>query len=159
MKETPPPWVIPALRNSKFFNREGKPIDAESWWNLTANDSYAIVRQYDNGKVRLVLRWMGEVKNAANVWPSHRQLFKLSCHNYVGEKLVPDPGMNELTFATAANGIQKYEEFLIKWTACQRNDDGSMNEADNSLAPPPPPPPPPPPDIPKTSVDDGVGAW
>lgn len=130
---------------------------------LQEDDNYTTVRLYDNGKIRVMVRWMGRVEAGAGAtfcyfWP----MFSIGFWNYGSdERLHPDPLYDGKTFGFEHEAINAYEELLIQWTNSTRSSEG-FKEEDNKLAPPPPPDP----DAPTTSIstikglpDDDVGAW
>lgn len=144
----------------KYFDREGNRIDAARWSELQAQPDYALIKEYDNGAVRLRLVWVGRITDKD--WQSFRDtwpLFTISVWNYTAEgKLVPDPVANGETFANECEALNAYEEFLIHWAEAEIDDNGKLIEKDNLLAPPPPPDP----DKPASEFkldDDNDAAW
>lgn len=144
----------------QYYDREGRRISLLTWQNHQANTSYSLLREYDNGAVRVRLVWLGklmdrEAQSYRDTWP----LFTISVWNYNDQgRLVPDPVEDGKTFAHEQEAINAYEEFLINWTDSTVNDEGKLIEADNLLAPPPPPDP----DKPSTEFtldEDNDAAW
>ena len=143
-----------------YFDRDGNKISPDAWKGLRTDDSYRIIRNYDNGKVRVRLVWTGVVLNPS-VFRDCYEVFHLFVDNY-DETGTPrsDPVENGRTFAYEKDGIKAYEDFLERWTNSHRDDDGFVEE-DNILTPPPPPNP----DAPTSDVasvstgEDDVGVW
>lgn len=151
-------------RKYGFFSREGIAISLEEWTARQRDAEYVLVRQYDNGRVRVSLIWEGKVANPQNTLPDYYPVLRLQVGNYdKHDALRPDPVEDGKTFPNETAGVQAYEAFLERWTASHRVEDGQTGESafvemDNALAPPPPPDK----DAPATVVpddDDGVGAW
>ena len=145
------------------YDRNGLKISASQWLELMGDPTYHIIREFDNGSVRVMLVWNGKVtpkehSSFRDTWP----LFVLYVANYKANgRLVKDPTMNGVTFAFESDAIKGYEEFLKFWTDCEVNDDGEFVEVGNELAPPPPPPPPNP-DAPTSALKDAPdfgAAW
>jgi hypothetical protein len=146
-----------------YFGRDGRQIQKSEWARLRANGEYRVVRKYDNGAVFVELEWLGEVRDAANLFKDHYPLFMLNVINYdaVGN-LRRDPVDNGKTFATERDGIEHYEAFLERWTNSHRDENNVLVEEDNIHTPPPPPDP----DAPSSEVssiklgaDDDGAVW
>lgn len=141
-----------------YIDRVGMLITAEAWKAKQSDESYTIVRQYDNGAVRLVLKWVGRVANPAQVFSAYYKVFVLLVQNYRSDgTLVNDPVDGDKTFPDEAAAIEGYEEFLLKWTSCESDEAGEFIEQDNDLTPPPPPDPNKPATV-SDELGDG-GAW
>ncbi len=144
-----------------YLNRDGLRIDKAQWKVLQADEDYKVVRQFDNGTVRVRLVWIGSVTDKQaqtfrDTWP----VFTISVWNYRADgSMVLDPVKNGETFPHIEQGIAAYEEFLLDWTDCEVTDDGRFIEVDNSLAPPPPPDPNKPADVVIEGLTDDFGAW
>lgn len=143
-----------------YFNRDGHRIDAAKFQELQADPAYTMLKEFDNGAVRVRLVWLGKVSDREHsTWRDTWPLFTMSVWNYTAEgKLVPDPVANGQTFASEHEALNAYEEFLITWADCEIGDNGNLIEKDNLLAPPPPPDP----DKPASEFkldDDNDAAW
>lgn len=141
-----------------FYDREGKAIPQDVWTAKSKDPSYAVVREYDNAVVRVTLKWIGRVQNPGNYFgPEFMPLFVLLVKNYRADgSMVDDPADGDQKFGTEAVALAAYEEFLLKWTKSERDDEGEFVEADNTLTPPPPPDP----NKPSTEATDlEGGAW
>lgn len=150
-----------------YFNKNGARIAAEEWSKLAKEPGYHNIIEYDNGVVRVKVTWVGRVVGIEDLYPDMYKVFRLNVSNYnsIGN-LVPDPVSDGRWFSNRDVAVKAYGEFLERWTASHRDEDGELIEEGNIFAPPPPPPPPPSPDAPtsdcstiKGMVDDGVGAW
>lgn len=148
-----------------YYGRDLRQCQKTEWLRLRQDDSYRIVRQFQNGVVKMSLEWLGEVKDASNSFPVYWPMFKMHAYN-INEygRHVADPIWHDKTFGFEHDAIAAYEKFLATWTECELSS-GVFTEVGNELTPPPPPPPPDP-DEPTSSagklkgvVDDGVGAW
>lgn len=143
-----------------YFNRDGLRIDAAEFTQLQLDPAYVTLKEYDNGKVRLRLVWLGKLTNQEHSsWRDTWPLFSIGVWNYTAEgKMVPDPVSNGVSYATETEALNAYEEFLINWADAEINDNGVLVEKDNLLAPPPPPDP----DKPTTEMhldEDNDAAW
>lgn len=144
---------------ARYFDREGRRIDAAAWAELQKKPEYVLMKEYDNGAVRVRLVWIGKItekqhSSFRDTWP----LFSMGVWNYTDTgALVPDPVSNGETFSNESDALTAYEDFLITWTDSQMGENGLI-EADNNLAPPPPPDP----DKPTTEMvldEDNDAAW
>jgi hypothetical protein len=144
---------------ARYFDREGRRIDAAAWAELQKKPEYVLLKEYDNGAVRVRLVWIGKISEKEHssfrdTWP----LFSMGVWNYTDTgALVPDPVSNGETFANESDALTAYEDFLITWTDSQMGEKGLI-EVDNNLAPPPPPNP----DLPATEFrldEDNDAAW
>lgn len=142
-----------------YLNREGKRITRDEFKARRADPEYCMVRQFDNGRVRAQLEWIGRIQNPDSTFPDYYKLFELHIHNYDSEGQLQKDFASGETFSNEAAAIARYEEFLTKWAECVVNDFGKFEEVGNVLTPPPPPDP----DAPSTEPDapelGGVGAW
>jgi len=153
----------------KYFNREGIQIAKPLYGKLIADESYVIVRRFENDRIKIEVMWTGEVKDAQNYMHTMLPLFRINCWNIVTEEstgvrhLAIDPIMNGAVLHNEASAIHAYESFLASWTECslEAKDDGTTEliEVGNKYTPPPPPDP----NKPATAqIDedcDEVGAW
>lgn len=144
-----------------YLNRDGLRIDKAKWTELQKDDSYRVIREFDNGKVRVRLVWEGRVDKAhaqsfRDTWP----IFSMGVWNYRADgSMVIDPVKNGETYSHIEEAVRAYEEFLIDWTDCEEGDDGRLIEVDNLLTPPPPPDPNKPADVVIEGLTDDFGAW
>ena len=143
-----------------YLDRGGRRIDSTQWQKLQADESYRIIRLYDNGEIRLMVAWKGKMslqqKNSfRDTWP----LFEIGMWNYDSEGVLrPDPVVNGNTYPTIELAVKAYEDILLTWTNSEVDDEGQLIEVDNNLAPPPPPDPNKPESKIKELPDDFV-AW
>lgn len=149
------------MRKIIYVDREGKHISSEEWKLKSGDIAYTTVKEYDNGVVRVTLKWNGRVsgpsaQSFADCWP----IFVILVKNYKADgTLVNDPVDNDQYFPNEADAVKAYESFLLKWTESEVDDAGEFMEEGNVLTPPPPPDP----NKPQCEVDEpalgGVGAW
>ena len=147
-----------------YLGRDGRRLQAHEWARLQKDEDYCSVRAYDNGAVRVLLRWQGKVPDP-NTFTEYFPVFAMRVMNYRHDgSMVDDPVGSGKTFFKESDAIKAYETFLETWTACLRDQSGEFVELENDLAPPPPPDP----DAPTSDVlalkgvdlDDGdIGAW
>lgn len=139
----------------RYINREGEDITKEAWASLRANPEYFTVRSYDNGAVFAELRWNGKVDNP-DTFEDYYPVYILLVKNYREDGTqVNDPVDGDKTFAKESEGLQAYEDFLMKWTECEKTEAGQFIEKDNALVPPSP-------DAPVSAPLESVGcdsAW
>lgn len=118
----------------KYFSRNSLPITAEQYEEYVKNESYPTVAQYDNGIIRVILRWVGRVTLASRYFPGEYPIFQLGIWNYdSGGDLQPDPASGK-TFSYEDEAKKAYDQFLIEWTDSYKEGD-KLVEVDNDLAP------------------------
>lgn len=143
-----------------YIDREGRLINQAAWNAHRADHAYTIVREYDNGVVNVKVEWKGRVTDYGQVYPEFHKVFGLVVKNYTADgSLALDPVEQGRTFPTEAAAVKFYEEFLVQWTDCEKDDNGEFIEADNALTPPPPPNPDAPAIEPDAPELGDVGAW
>lgn len=149
------------MAKTRYIDREGNAITEADWKKKQADAAYAVVKEYDNGVVRVTLKWNGRIAGPdATSYPDYWPVFVLLVKNYKADgTLVNDPADNDQKFPNEEAAIKAYEAFLTKWTESQIGESGEFQEEGNVLTPPPPPDP----NKPQTEVDipelGGVGAW
>lgn len=151
---------------TKYFDRELNPITQSQWMEHMSDDSYRIVRQFDNGKVLVKLFWQGNVtpKEMANLMPEYYPIFKIQVLNYnsVGVP-INDPVDDGKTFGDESSANEFINNFLIKYTTSHwdgaEEGQGNFIESDNRLAPAPPPNLDAPSDKAIEGLTDEIGAW
>jgi hypothetical protein len=147
-----------------YFDRDGNSIPLAQWKTYRQDESYALVKQFDNGKVRVILEWMGRVPNPHASFPDTWPLFMLMVHNYASDgTLRADPVDDGKTFCNERAAVDFYTTFIAKWTESELEVDLETGEevlveVGNTLKPVEPPKPPDP-NKPTTDTDDEVGAW
>lgn len=126
---------------TKYFNKEAKEITKNLFDDLNADPEYKQVYGFDNQKVRLIIEWTGEIKDASNLFRTSYPLFTAKQFDYLPDEdrwlESPESGT---TFSNIKKAASFYEDFLLRWTGSYFDDDGLLIEVDNVLAPPPPPP-------------------
>lgn len=98
-----------------FYDRTGMKIGPNKWLELREDRNYTIVREFDNGAVYVTVEWVGKVVGELfrSCWP----LFKITVQNYDSTGVLrEDPADSGKTFATEADAINFYEDFLLKYT-------------------------------------------
>lgn len=149
------------MARTQYRDREGRAITEAQWKKLQADPAYTTVKEYDNGVVRVTLRWNGRIAGpAASTFPDYWPVFVLLVKNYRPDgTLVNDPVDNDKTYPDEQAAIKGYQEFLLKWTESEVDDAGEFLEEGNILTPPPPPDPNKPTTVPDDDALGGVGAW
>jgi len=146
---------------SFYYDRTGRPMSLAEWKLKSEDEDYRLIRNFDNGVVKARLVWLGKLSSIEkssfrDTWP----LFSINVWNYGSDgQLRVDPNMSGQTFAHEQNAIDCYEDFLLTWTDCDRDDDGKFFEVDNIYTPPPPPDPNKPADVKIEGLTDDFGAW
>lgn len=125
---------------TKYFDKEVNEISANLCKDLLADESYRTVRAFENEKVRLVITWVGEIKDADELFRTTYPLFKLEQHDKVDGAWV-ESFESGRTFASMRKVDEYYEDFIVRWTASFFDEDGEIHEVGNLLAPPEPPKP------------------
>lgn len=143
-----------------YFNREGMPMSGAQWKTMTADPTYRVLKEFDNGRVQVRLFWNGALTlqqktSFRDTWP----LFTIRIMNYDAEGRLRADTHDGETFAYEADALNAYEEFLTTWADCHIDDDGKLVEVDNHLAPPPPPDPDAPTSVLKDAPPDFGAAW
>lgn len=147
-----------------YFDKTGAPMSKETWEEKRADEEYSIIRQFDDGAIRVIIRWNGYEPLAADKFNDMWDIFVAEVHNYGRDnKMVPDPVENGVTFPNEKEAIEWYEEFLGEWTGSSveevRNAKGTWTqkfvEVGNTLAPPTAEEL----STPETVPDDDIGAW
>jgi hypothetical protein len=145
-----------------YMDKDGLLISKSGWINKRADDSYRTIRQFDNGKVRVLLEWYGKV-STPDSFEDYWELFQLRVFNYLDAgQLVDDPNFRDKFFGTESSGVAAYEDFMLRWTDSLVDEEGNFTESeDNTLEQRQPPPPPVPTDRPSSDAGliDGGEAW
>jgi len=143
----------------KYIDRAGKTITAKEWKEKRDDPLYSTVKEYDNGVVKVTLKWSGRVANPQNTYAEFWPVFILLVKNYRSDgSCVDDPVDGDRTYPTEAAGDIAYQTFLLKWTECETSEHtDEFVEFGNSLAPEPPPDP----NKPATQSEElgDTGAW
>lgn len=127
---------------TKFFDKEAQEISQNLFNDLIADDSYRIVGQFKNKRVKLVIEWIGQVDNADTLFRTSYKLFVAKQYDWMPkEETWKESIESGTTFATLKAAEAFYEDFLLRWTKSYIDEEGEMQEVENELAPPEPPKP------------------
>lgn len=147
-----------------YFDKKCAPMSKEVWEEKRADEEYSVIRQFDDGTIRVIVRWNGYEPLAQDKFNDMWDIFVADVHNYDrNNNMVPDPVENGVTFPNEAEAIEWYEEFISNWTSSSveevRNAKGTwvkqFVEVGNTLAPPTAEEM----ATPATAPDDEIGAW
>jgi hypothetical protein len=146
-----------------YYDREGDAISHALWKEKRADAAYTMLKEFDNGSVRVTLEWTGKVTDPTNSWRDTWALFTLGVLNYDSTGTPrEDPLMHGKTFSEEEDAVKAYSKFLTDWTESHMETNGVTGEEElveegNVLAPAIPDDP----NRPTTELDDddGVGAW
>lgn len=130
----------------RYKSRDGEVLTREQWKEAREREEVRIVRTFRNDKVYLLLEWNGCPSNYAapfELW----DVYELTVWNWLidgaeleGGRWVIDPASR--TYWDEAHAVTAYEQFLAKYTDCERseNEDGTVTftEVGNELTPPDP---------------------
>lgn len=149
---------------TSYYDRQGEKISLKAWREKLADASYAAVKAFDDGRVRVTLDWVGRVRDAENSFQDTWPVFVMNVGNYGSDGVLrSDPIENGKTYPDETAALNAYTAFIAKWTESQMEVDletgeEQLVEVGNTLAPVEPPKPPDP-NRPTTETDDEVGAW
>jgi hypothetical protein len=137
-----------------YLASDGKTRLSLMGWKEAQNDhNQRFLRQYDNGIINVEVQWVGKVMNYGDVYPEFYKVVRLDVLNYTVEgSKAPDPVMSDQWYPNEKLAIKAYEDFIMQWSASNRDSTGKFIEEDNALTPPPPPNP----DAPTTEVNDAI---
>lgn len=128
----------------KFIDKDGNEITQGVFNEYIADDSYRIVRQFQNEKIKVVIEWVGKIENADALFPSCYPLFVAYHFDAITEgnavKTWKESIESGKVFAKQAMAIKHYEEFLTSWSESYI-ENGELCEVGNLLAPVIPPAP------------------
>lgn len=154
--------AVVAKKTIGYFSRNGLSISQEQYQSFAADPSYVRVKSFDNGVVRVLLRWIGLVRKLDNYFPGEMPIFEMAVWNYNSSGVMVEDPLSGKTYSNEEDAIKAYEAFLESWTESGRDENGVFVEEENEFTPPPPPNL----DAPDSDVkklvgieDDGVGAW
>jgi hypothetical protein len=122
----------------RYFSRNSIPISVDQYEEYCKDEDYVNVRRFDNSEVRAILKWIGVVRNPGNYFSGDMPIFELGFWNYDSGGALREAPESGVKFCYEADAIQAYENFLLRWTDSEREDD-KLVERDNIYAPPPPP--------------------
>jgi len=150
------------MSKTRYYDRDGAPIEKAQWVELRKDPGYVEMKVYDNGKVRVVIQWLGKVVAPDNMDAEYWPLYALEIRNRSDDSWVPDPNSGE-TYGRYSAALGDYQDFLLCWSDSSMEDLGKGEvfvEADDNLAALPPPPDRNTPESEVVIGDDGVeGAW
>lgn len=132
--------------STKYFGKDGAPMDKSAWQEKVEDREYAVIREFDNGEVRCEVVWLGQIKRVEDLFRDMWPLFGVKLSNYTPDgRLKPDPAWDGKTFPTQKDAEDWYETFLMDWAGAERAEvrDGKTGkyvekfiETGNRLAPP-----------------------
>jgi len=139
-----------------FVDQNGVRITPTEWEEKRANDDYRFIRRFEDDKVRVTVEWIGKVpKSSLQSFREYWPVFEMRVENGTPNGWRLDPADGEQMFGYLDDAVKAYEEFLVRWTECEQDDEGKLIEVGNKLTPPDP-------NIPTTAateLDPEVGAW
>lgn len=113
----------------KYYDRNRTPIKHDKWEELSADESYRIVRKYENDKLRALVIWHGRHDGigAKLVPDQHQRIFELRVENILqpdyeqGRAYVKYVRDDEASgfFRTEQEAINNYENFLVQYAGCE----------------------------------------
>lgn len=150
------------MSKTRFYDRDGAPIEKDQWAELRKDPGYVDMKVYDNGKVKVTIKWLGKVVSPDNMDAEYWPLYELEIQNRAGDVWANDPNSGE-TFGRFEYALTDYQDFLLNWTDSAMEDLGKGEvfvEADDNLAALPAAPDRNTPESVVAIGDDGVeGAW
>lgn len=127
---------------AKFFDKDVQEISQNVFNDLIADDSYRIVNQFQNKRVKLVIEWVGKIENADSTFRPSYKLFIAKQYDWLpSENDWKESIESGTTFATFKAADLFYQDFLLRWTDSYFDDEGEIKEVGNELTPPEPPKP------------------
>lgn len=111
-----------AQANVGYFDRKGAPINVGRWTTLQGNNDYVLVRQYENEKIYITVKWCGKVVGVRDIPREYWKLFKVEVGNVIvaGDrpgtrhlKKIEDPILTKM-FATEELALSYYAQLLTE---------------------------------------------
>lgn len=151
------------MSKTRYYDREGAPIDLARWKELQADVTYCEMQVYDNGELKLILRWLGKVVSPDMMDSEYWPLYCIDVLNRDRDGKWAHSLDSQETYGQLEEAKADYQEFLLKWTDSKMEDDGKGGTAfvvadDNLFELPPEPDR----NTPESAIqigDDGVDVW
>ena len=143
----------------RYIGRDNATLTKKEYVARRDEPSYSTVRCFDNGVVRVIVKWIGRVVNPQVSYPDLYKVYSMTVENYLSDgRRVPDPLFMDEGYPIEARAVEAYEQFLTRWTESGPNASGVFEEAGNTLELPESPPPPPPRPVTEDDDDDDAPA-
>lgn len=150
------------MSKTRYYDRDGAPIDKDQWAEHRKDPSYIEMRVFDNGAVKVAVKWLGKIINPDNMDSEYWPLYALEVSNMADGRWAVDPSAGD-TFGRIEEANKEYEEFLLQWTdsKIEENSKGVkvFVESDDNLYALPAAPDRNTPETVANIGDDGAGVW
>lgn len=125
----------PTKKAGGYKDREGDLIDAARWESLLSDESYSILGNFENEKVKIRAEWVGKPHDP-KVMEEYWEIYSLEVWNWYEDKWVLDTSSRY--YYSETQMMAQYRAFLKRYTECHDDEEGNFVEVGNKLAPPDP---------------------
>lgn len=126
---------LPPQKSRYYKDREGDLIDAARWESLRSDESYSILGNFENEKVKIRAEWVGKPHDP-KVMEEYWEIYSLEVWNWYEGKWVLDTSSRY--YFSEAQMMAQYRAFLKRYTECHDDEEGNFVEVGNKLTPPDP---------------------
>lgn len=125
----------PTKKAGGYKDREGDLIDAARWESLRSDESYSILGNFENEKVKIRAEWVGKPHDP-KVMEEYWEIYSLEVWNWYEDKWVLDTSSRY--YYSETQMMAQYRAFLKCYTECHDDEEGNFVEVGNKLVPPDP---------------------
>ena len=125
----------PTKKAGGYKDREGDLIDAARWESLRSDESYSILGNFENEKVKIRAEWVGKPHDP-KVMEEYWEIYSLEVWNWYEDKWVLDTSSRY--YYSETQMMAQYRAFLKRYTECHDDEEGNFVEVGNKLVPPDP---------------------
>ena len=136
---------------AKYYNKAHMKISLDRWVSLTADESYAVLKRFENDQISIIARWHGKVDDRQSIEPGYgAPMFYLDVQNImINTKGVPvkvrDTELSSY-YESEPELLKAYEAAVLSWTEsvkevemdAEGNPIVRVVEVGNKFAPPDP---------------------
>lgn len=122
----------PTKKAGGYKDREGDLIDAARWESLLSDESYSILGNFENEKVKIRAEWVGKPHDP-KVMEEYWEIYSLEVWNWYEDKWVLDTSSRY--YYSETQMMAQYRAFLKRYTECHDDEEGNFVEVGNKLVP------------------------